>query len=171
MRRIIGWLFLLTALGLAAIAVVAVAARFHDGPLGPIPGGAFQGAAADLALLDAAKTGGANTVEIEVGQPQPKTRTTWIVAHDGVLYVPAGYAARKEWPAQAEADGRLRLRVGGKVFTAKATRVTDPALQAALIEAVAKKYDLSGDPQGSMAQGTWFFRLDPSPAGSTPAAG
>jgi len=171
MRRIIGWLFLLTALGLAAIAVVAVAARFHDGPLGPIPGGVFESAAVDLALLDAAKAARADTVEIEVGQPQPKTRTTWIVAHDGVLYVPAGYAARKEWPKQADADGRLRLRVDGKVFAAQATRVTDPALHAALIEVVAKKYNLSGDPQGSMAQGTWFFRLDPSPAGRSPAAG
>ena len=170
MRRIIGWLFLLTALGLAAIAVVAVAARFHDGPLGPIPGGVFQSAAVDLALIDVAQAARANTVEIEVGQPEPKTRTTWIIAHDGALYVPAGYAVRKQWPRQVDADGRMRLRVDGKVFAAHATRVTDPALHAKLIEVVAKKYNLSGDPQGSMAQGTWFFRLDPSPAGSKPAA-
>lgn len=164
MRRIVGWLLLLACLGLAGIAIVFAAARFHDGPLGPIPGGPFQ-ASAVSGLPDPAQAAAADTVEIEVGQPEPKTRTTWVIEHDGVLYVPAGYAARKAWPAQAEADGRLRLRVGGKVFDVKATRVTDPSLHAALIEAVAKKYDLSGDPQGGMAQSTWFFRLDPPAAG------
>jgi len=160
MRRVVGWLMLLVCLGLAAFAVVYVAARFNDGPLGPIPGGPFRATAA-AGLPDAAQAGAANTVEIEVGQPEPRSRTTWIIEHDGVLYVPAGFAARKQWPAQAEADGRLRLRVGGKVYAAKATRVTDPALRTALLEKVAKKYDVKGDPQGAMAQSTWFFRLDP----------
>ena len=160
MGRVVGWLMLLVSLGLAALAVGVVLARFHDGPLGPIPGGPFRDTAS-AGLPDAAQAGAFHTVEIEVGQPEPKSRTTWIIENDGVLYVPAGLAARKQWPAQAEADGRLRLRVGGKVYAAKATRVTDPALRTVLLEKVAKKYDLSGDPQGTMAQSTWFFRLDP----------
>ncbi|MCC6641097.1 MAG: hypothetical protein IT386_08045 [Deltaproteobacteria bacterium] len=164
MGRIVGWLMLLVSLGLAAIALLVVLARFHDGPIGPIPGGPFRETAVQT-LPDATQAGSAKTVEIEVGQPEPRSRTTWIVEHDGVLYVPAGFAARKEWPAQAVADGRLRLRVGGTVYSARATRVTDPALLSVLLEKTAKKYDISGDPQGEMAQSTWFFRLDPPGAG------
>ena len=100
MRRVIGWLLLVAALGLAALAVVSVLARFHDGPLGPFPGGPFEGASADALTLRMDNAAGKNTVEIEVGDP-PVSRTTWIVGVDGALYVPAGEASYKKWPAQA----------------------------------------------------------------------
>jgi hypothetical protein len=89
MRRAVGWLFLLVALGIAAIAIVSVATRFHDGPLGPIPGGLFQGATLDAALLDPAEVARENTIEIEVGQPDPLTRTTWVLAGRRPLHPPA----------------------------------------------------------------------------------
>jgi hypothetical protein len=167
MRRIVGWLFLVVALGLAAIAVVAVLARFGDGPLGPLPGGPFRANAEDPSSLDRALAAKANTIEIEVGKAKPRTRTTWIVADDGTLYVPAGGAEYKTWPKEAEADGAMRIRIGGHVFALKATRVTDPALHAKLIKTVSNKYgDGTGDPNGAMAQSTWFFRLDPETPGS-----
>lgn len=166
MRRIVGWLFLLVALGLAAVAVVSVLARFGDGPIGPIPGGPFRASAEDPSSLDRALAAKADTIEIEVGKDHPLTRTTWVVAEDGTLYVPAGGAAYKTWPKQAEADGAMRIRLDGHVFALKATRVTDPALHAKLLEAAAAKYHLTGDPNGAMAQGTWFFRLDPQTPGT-----
>lgn len=162
MRRLIGWLLLVLCLVLAVVVLVFVGARFHDGPLGPIPGGPFR-ALAVAAPPDVARTGAAETVEIELGASEPRSRTTWIIAHDGVLYIPSGFAARKQWPAQAETEGRLRLRSDGIVYEMKATRVTDPALRTVLLEAVAKKYGISGDPQGELAQSTWLFRLDPLP--------
>lgn len=166
MRRIVGWLFLVVALGLAAVAAVAVLARFGDGPIGPFPGGPFKASTESLAGLDPALAAKAKTIEIEVGKPKPLTRTTWIVSDDGALYVPAGGAEYKSWPKEAEAYGAMRIRVDGHVFALKATRVMDPALHAKLLQAAAAKYDLTGDPNGSMAQGTWFFRLDPE----TPAS-
>jgi hypothetical protein len=170
MRRVVGWLFLLFALGIAALGIVAVAARFHDGPLGPIPGGPFQGAVAEAARLDPAAIAREDTIEIEVGQSEPLTRTTWVVVKDGVAFIPAGGAAYKRWPKQAEAEGRMRVRVAGQVFPVQATRVTDPALLKTLRKDVAEKYDLKGDEDGAMAQSTWFFRLDP-PARQGSAAG
>jgi hypothetical protein len=167
MRRVVGWLFLLLALGLAAVAVVAVAARFHDGPLGPLPGGPFEAASVPSAALDVAAATLANTVEIEVGQPQPLTRTTWVLVEDGAIYIPAGGAPYKQWPKQAEADGRMRVRLGGQVFSVQATRVTDPPLVGSLRKAVAEKYGVKADEGGAMAESTWFFRLDPAPPGTS----
>jgi len=163
MRRVVGWLFLLVALGIAAIAIVAVAARFHDGPLGPIPGGPFRGTTLDAALLDPVEAGRENTIEIEVGQPDPLTRTTWVLAQDGALFIPAGGAPYKRWPKQAETDGRMRVRVGGRVFPVSATRVTDPSTLHTLRKAVAEKYDVKAEEGGAMAESSWFFRLGPSP--------
>jgi len=166
MRRVVGWLLLLTALSLAASTLVAIGVRFHDGPLGPIPGGPFHQAASDPTRLDPASVSSLKTVEIEVGEAQPLSRTTWVLVNDGVIYIPAGMAARKQWPKQAEAAGRLRLRVGDQVFALKATRVTDPGTIQALRKSVDEKYGTHAQQGGAMAEGTWFFRLEPPNASS-----
>lgn len=160
--------FVAIGIGLAVVlgAAAIVGARFHSGPLGPLPGGAFAEATVPEPL-DAASLTELDTVEIEVGVADPRTRTTWVVVHEGVAYVPAGMAESKVWPKQAEADGRLRIRAGGKVHAVSARRVYDEATRAALVEAVGRKYELSGDPDGDLAKGTWFFALGP-PEGAAP---
>lgn len=160
MRRVFGWLLFVVALGLAATAVVSVLARFHDGPLGPIPGGPFEASTSTVAP-NLAALGRADTVEIEVGQESPLTRTTWILAHDGFIYIPAGMAETKSWPEQAEKDGSIRLRSGSDVYRFGVAKITDPSLRDSLLQEVNKKYGLDGKPEDAMAQGTWFFRLDP----------
>jgi len=158
-RRLLRLLaLLLGALVLAGLAV-AVAARLSDGPLGPFPGGPFR-TAAEAGVPDAAALAALDTVELEVDPAAPRTRHTWILALDGALYVPAGLAGLKRWPAEAEADGRVRLRAAGHVWALEAVRVRDPELWDRLYAALAAKYHLPPE-RGRLARSTWFFRLEP----------
>lgn len=158
-------------LGLVAVlgAAAVVLARFHSGPLGPLPGGAFAEPTSGEPL-EAAALAEIDTIEIEVGGSDPRTRTTWVVVHEGRVFVPAGMAERKTWPAQAEADGKLRVRTGGKVHGVSARRVYDEATRRAVLAAVGKKYGIEGDPEGDLAKGTWLFELGPPEGGASPDA-
>ena len=150
--------------GIVAIAVVALggafAARFADGPLGPVPGGPMSGERVTQPVIDWGFVLDRDTVELEVNPGAPRSVTTWVVGHDGQPYIPAGFARHKTWPGQVMADGRVVLRVDGKLYARQAVRVTDAALLKALGEVLLRKYEL--DPEGNFASAeTWFFRLDP----------
>jgi hypothetical protein len=144
---------LLATMGMA----IAFAARFHDGPLGPFPGGPFQGAVErgpepDWSFLDRT-----NGIDLEVDSAHPRSVHVWVLRDGNAVYVPSAFAAKKKWPAQVVADPRVRLRVGGRVYERRAARVTDAAEIRKLIDGVSDKYHAGhGDPES-----TWFFRLDP----------
>src|SRR5690349_20291360 len=122
--RILRWVGI--AVGL--IAAVGVVARFHDGPLGPFPGGRLSGTPVTDASPDwSAVLKGASHLELEVNPASPRSVTTSFAVQGGVLYVPSLFAARKEWPQQVLADGRVVLRVDGKLYRRRAVRVTEPA--------------------------------------------
>jgi hypothetical protein len=154
---------LLRALGIALAAlivlgvVLSAAARFHDGPLGPFPGGPFRGpvehgAEPDWRFLD--QTSG---IDLEVNPAEPRSVHVWVVRDANGVYVPSALAPKKKWPAQVVADPRVRMRVDGKVYERRATRVTDPAQISKLLDAVSAKYHVGhGDPET-----TWMFQLDP----------
>jgi len=159
-----GRIFRVIALGIGLLATIAMAvafaAGFHDGPIGPFPGGPFQGPVTrgpepDWSFLD--RTDG---IDIEVDSAQPRTVHVWVLRDGNAVYVPSALAAKKKWPAQVVADPRVRLRVDGKIYERHAARVTDPAQVQKLIDAVSDKYHAGhGDPES-----TWFFRLDPPAA-------
>jgi hypothetical protein len=145
------------------------AARFHSGPIGPLPGGPFAEASSQ-GHLDAGSLAGLDTVEIEVGVGDPRTRTTWVVVHEGRIYVPAGAGESKLWPAQAEKDGRLRLRADGAVHEVSARRIFDEATRRAVLEAVGRKYEIEADPESDLVKGTWLFELGAPSTGNPPDA-
>jgi len=158
--RTIGWLLL----GLAGFAaIVALLARFSDGPIGPFPGGPLV--AGELVAgpePDWTFAAEIPNIEIEVGAENPRSRTVWLIVDQGELFVPAGFASRKSWPAEAVADGRVVVRLEGKRYERQATRVTDPARLAALGEGLGRKYGFTPKPDGS--DDTWFFHMGPRPA-------
>ena len=137
---------------------IATLARFSDGPVGPFPGGPLQGEITSgpeppwstlLAHED--------SIELQVNASDPRSLRVWFVLHNGAIHVPSAWAARKEWPAQVEADPRVVLRTRGRMYDRRATRVTDPGTIDTLLGLVSEKYDSSlGNPET-----TWFFRLDP----------
>ena len=154
--RVLRWVlyaFAALAIGLALLMLVA---RRLDGPLGPIPGGPLGGAPSLEDPGDWSFAGDVPTLELEVGG---RSRTVWYVTRGPVLYVAAAEAERKRWPAEAAADGRVRLRVGGRLYERQAVRITEPSVAGPVEEAFRAKYQVDLDPEA--AARAWLFRMDP----------
>lgn len=133
--RIVGVLALL-------IGLVFLGARLHDGPLGPFPGGPLVRGDLVTAPVDDWSFA-ANVVEIELQlASQSKSRTTWIVVHDGRAYVPAStqFPPGKTWHRSALADGRATLRIAGRRYPVTLTKLDDAALVAAVRDVGLTKY-------------------------------
>ena len=108
MRRVlrgIGWLLVALA---GAAAITAFVARHSDGPIGPFPGGPLvAGELVSGPEPDWSFAAALPHFEIEVGETTPRSRTVWLLVDQGELFVPAGFASHKNWPAEAMADGRV----------------------------------------------------------------
>ncbi len=151
------------------IAVVLVGARFADGPIAIIAGGPFStgelvtGPEPDWSFVHDIRE-----VEFQLVEP-PRSRTTWILEHEGRIYIPCGYMTTrwgkiwKQWPIEAMADGRSILRVGDKLYERQLVRIEDGPLLAPLTKELSRKY------AGGAARGTevvtsgylWLFELAP----------
>jgi hypothetical protein len=161
--------FAALALGLAALGGFPVL-RFHDGPLGPLPGGALvRGTLSEDQKPGWESAGIGDTIELEVRPGAPWSVTTWAVVFEGDLYVSADFLNPiKRWPYFVLEDPSVEVRAAGRRYRCSAVRVEDPQLVAALRSAFARKYALP--PDGFAAHtAVWFFRLEPQPAARTPA--
>lgn len=165
MRRVLRWLGLGAAALVVATCLVAVAARWADGPLGPFPGGPLV--AGELVREPAPDWSFAKdlaSIELEVSRARPRSRTVWLAVVDGVLYVPCGLPSTKTWPHEALRDGRVVLRIDGRRYERQALREADPERLRRLGDEVARKYGV-GDAEAALAgRDVWFFRMDPRPA-------
>jgi len=146
MKRILRWGAI--GLGVFALALVGtiVAARFADGPIGPIAGGGFrsgepyEGSEPDWGMLR-----GRSEVEFQLLEPE-RSRTTWILEHNGRIYIPSGYMLSaigkrwKQWPAEAERDGRAILRVDGVLYPRQLLRIQDGPELVPLAAELGRKY-------------------------------
>ncbi len=162
-------------LGVVVLVVVLVAARSHDGPLG----GPFEIVAAgpfrtgelypgegepDWAFLK-----DYSTVEFQLLEPA-RSRTTWIMEHEGRIFIASGYMNTtwgklwKQWPKEAEADGRAVLRVDGTLYERQMVRIReDDAVAAPVLAELGRKYlGGAGVPVSEVASGgIWLFELRP----------
>jgi len=137
-------------LGVLALVVVALAVvfvlRFGDGPTAIVAGGPFTtgqpyaGEEPDWSFLkDRAE------VQFQLLEPA-RSRTTWILEHDGRIYIPSGYMNStlgklwKHWPSEAERDGRARLRVDGVIYERSLVRVRESPALPYLAAELARKY-------------------------------
>lgn len=169
--RSIGALILGTA---GAVAAVAVAARFSDGPIGPFAGGPFRSGEFRTGLdIDSEFLAGTPQVELQLVDP-PRSRTTHVIVLDGQAYIPSGIvkvgpfvflgqAFWKRWPYDALEDPRVILRANGKLYQGRAIRVMDPQLHSELRALMAAKYHLDVEDRPNPAK-VWFFRLEPAGA-------
>lgn len=163
-RRFLHFFFL--AVGFLSIAFGSIGfyARWHGGPIGPIPGGALAGTFA-TAPLDLGRVTEASQLALQVNPAAPRSVTTWVVVVDGRVFVPVAFAAHKVWPHIAVSDPRVVIRVGDQLFERSARRITDPALLRRLRSAVALKYGVGDDADESDEEAsensTWIFELAP----------
>ena len=162
-------------LGLAIVVVVVllVAARFSDGPIAIIAGGPFRsGELVPGPEPDWAFAREVGEVEFQLVDP-PRSRTTWILEHAGKVYIPCGYMNSgwgrvwKQWPIEAEKDGRAILRIGNDLYERQLVRITDGPVVEPLLTELSRKY-LGGSPvpASAVTSGSlWLFELAPRPPG------
>ncbi len=161
--RILRWLVVFALCAIGAVIALTIVARFADGPIGPFAGGGFRsGELVSGPEPDWSFAATIPEVELQLVEP-PRSRTLWIVVHEGQIYVPCGFLNVpfwKQWPYEAIADGRAILRIDGKLHERQAVKVTDPALYQQLFALVKEKYGLGRDrvPDPDLA---WVFRLEP----------
>ena len=148
--------------GIVAVAViVSIAARFSDGPIAAFAGGPLL--AGDLvteAIDDRTFVEDVETVEFQLENPA-RSRTVWIIVHEGQLYIPCGlpnFKVFKQWPHEAMQDGRSILRIDGKRYPLQAVRMQDPDLFDIIASKIAKKYPAPGE---ANPDDLWIFRMDP----------
>lgn len=136
------WVIRIVAALAALVVLLFVGARLHDGPLGPIPGGALAGGEFVTAPVGDWSFA-ANVAEIELQlASQSKSRTVWIAVHEGKAYVPAAteYPPGKTWHRAALEDGRAVLRISGKRYPVTLTKVDDAAVVTTVRDVAFKKY-------------------------------
>jgi hypothetical protein len=122
------------------IAAVAIGARFSDGPVALLPGGPLtSGEWVEGGRIDWSFATDIEEIEFESGG---RSRTTWILVHEGEAYIPCSlsFPPGKSWHQEI-----LEL-----------VKVEDEALFASLAAIVETKY--TAPPGGGEA---WFFHIAP----------
>jgi hypothetical protein len=158
------WLGLGVGALVALVCLVAVAARFSDGPIGPFPGGPLvAGELVHEAVPDWTFAKDIGSIELEVDPQSPLSRTVWLAVVGGALYVPCGFPENKTWPHQALRDGRVVLRIDGRRYERQALHESDPERLRLLGAEVARKYGVGDEEAAVAGRDVWFFRMDPRP--------
>ena len=133
-----------------AIALFLFGMRFADGPMAVVAGGAFTsgepytGPEPDWSFV---KDRG--EVEFQLLDPA-RSRTTWIVEHEGRIYIPCGYMDTtwgrlwKQWPVEAEQDGRAVLRIDGVLYNRQLVRRREGVQLPVILSELQRKYFPSG---------------------------
>ena len=157
---IVRWLVRILAVLVALSALVFFGARFHDGPLGPIPGGPIT--AGDPVLepvADWSFAKDAGEIELQL-ESQSRSRTVWFFVLDGKGYVPCSldFPPGKKWHHEAVKDGRATLRIDGKRYLVTLAKVDDAVTQQMAEAARAELQRKYGElPSGE--SGAWFFEV------------
>lgn len=151
-----------------ALAILVFAARFADGPIAIIPGGTLEAGE----LVSGAEPDWTFAIDIPEMELQlldpPRSRTIWLQVHDKKLYVVSAYMNStvgklwKQWPMQAETDGRAVIRIDGKRYERRLVRILDDrAVLAGIAGEVNRKYGLALNADMAASGDAWFFALEP----------
>lgn len=164
--RVVSALIAIAVIGVAGLFVVA---RFSDGPLAIVAGGPFStGETVREEISDWSFVHDLREVEFQLLDPA-RSRTTWIVEHDGRAYIPSGYMTSwwgrlwKHWPYEAERDGRILLRIDGRIYPSRLRRVeSGPRLAPVLAELSRKYAGGAAIPVEAVESGSlWIFEVAP----------
>ena len=170
---VIGILVLIPVFALGAL---AVSARFSDGPSvifsgGPLVAGELvTGPEPDWSFVRRVRT-----FELQLLNP-PRSRTLWIVEHEGKLYLNSNYMGGlrerlwKKWPAQAERDGRAIMRIDGKRYERTLVRIKTGPIVESITAEFTRKYGVEMTPAEVEAEELWLFEMAPPGANITGGA-
>lgn len=164
--RIVGGLVAVLVL---AIAGLAVAARFSDGPIAIFAGGPFEsGTVASGPEPDWSFVRDVREVEFQLLEP-PRSRITWILDHEGKAYIPCGYMTTwwgklwKQWPHEAAEDPRILLRIGDRIYERELVRIQEGPELEPLLAQLGEKYVGGREvPMEAVTSGyLWIYELAP----------
>ncbi|HVH16926.1 MAG TPA: DUF2255 family protein [Myxococcota bacterium] len=158
MTTLFRWLVRIAFAVIVLLALVFVGARFHDGPLGPIPGGALvSGEVVGQPVVDWSFARDIPEVELQLAT-ENGSRTVWMLVDEGRAYVPCalGFPPGKRWYKEAVKDGRATLRVEGRRYPVTLTKTDDPALAERMRAEVQRKYKTAPPGEGG---GVWIFQV------------
>ena len=168
--KVILWIALSLLGSLVLLIVVGlIGARFADGPIAIFAGGAFtSGELVTGPEPDWSFARDIREVEFQLVEP-PRSRTTWILEHDGRIFIPCGYMTTswgriwKQWPIEALEDGRAILRIGDKLYERELVRIEEGPLLGALTAELSRKYVGGADigPEAVTSGNLWLFELAP----------
>ncbi len=154
--KLLGWLARIVLVLVIAAFAVYFGARLHDGPLGPIPGGALR--AGDWAEPPSEWSFAADAKEIELQlDSQSISRTTWILVRDGTAWIPCslGFPPSKNWYTLVSTATPATLRIAGKRYAVALDKDDDPSLPDFARAEVIRKYGNLPPGEG----GALFFRI------------
>jgi hypothetical protein len=161
---------ILLAIATAVLLLFGVA-RWSDGPLGIVAGGPLtSGPLLASQGVDFSFASDLDTIEFQLMDP-PRSRTTWVIFHEGALFVPAGFMDLpiwKQWPHEASKDGRAIVRIEGTRYPVELERVEDRKTWQRVGLLAARKYnletaDFGADPSAEDWERFWVFKLSPRP--------
>ncbi|HKC52711.1 MAG TPA: DUF2255 family protein [Myxococcota bacterium] len=163
MGRIVKGFVIVVIVFVVLITALVEIAKFHDGPVGLIPGGALV--AGELVAQPPADWNfAADVQEIEMQLAyEDSSRTTWVLVKDGVAYIPCSlkFPPGKRWYKAADQKGEAVVRIGGKRYPVTLTRVKDDALATEIGKVAVAKYPAAARSAGSEV---WFFKIEPRTA-------
>ena len=166
-KRVLRGIVWTLAFVVATAVVAIVAARFRDGPTGPLPGGPLErGELVAEGLTNPESVAAVMEVELQLLEP-PRSRTTWIVVHEGALYVPCGFLdvpGFKRWHEEAARDGRALMRIDERRYPGTLVREPEGPVYEAVASKVGEKYAPGAEGFEPDPARLWIFRFDP-PAG------
>ena len=145
-----------------------IGARFADGPLVMVAGGPFEsGSMHSGDEPDWSFVRDIQEIELQTVQPA-RSRITWVLYHDGRAFIPCGFMNStlgriwKQWPIEAERDGRAVVRIDGTLYDRYLVRVTDDETLIPVAAELMRKYgNQDGAELTSVPDGLWVFELAP----------
>ena len=180
--------YLLISIGvllLVGIGAVLVTQRVSDGPIEMLQGGPFKTGEVVEGPVTDWSFGVGKPTEFEL-EGFGTSRTAGYIMHEGQAYMTCdlGFIWNrldsgtsklilntiyifKDWHHKAVEDGRIRLRIEDKIYSAQLVKVEDETLNAALrseLEKLARTYFAPrelGPPPTEAPNDVWFFRMDP----------
>jgi hypothetical protein len=152
---------------ITAVATAAAKQRFADGPNkvfsgGPLVAGElYTGPEPDWSFVSDIPT-----IEMQLLNPA-QSRRIWIVEYEHKIYLWSGYMSNpigrlwKQWPLQAERDGRAVIRIKGLRYERQLQRIQSGDVLDGITEAISAKYPSLTTRSSIEAGGVWLFEAAP----------
>ena len=129
-----------------------------DEPFIVMPGGELSGEVAELPD-DWTSLNEVEIVQIETRPEEPYSVNVWMIARGPYVYIATGEDDTR-WTRHIDVNPAIRLRIEGKIYELRASRVENQNEKISIGEEYTKKYGVDDDDDNWVDNGQ-LFRLEP----------